>query len=101
MNVKPLGDRILVQQLTSEEVTKSGIVLPDTAEKEKKAQGKIVAAGNGEEIAKLGLKIGDVVVFGKYSGEEVEIDENGKKVEYKILYVGNEESKSEVLAIIE
>ena len=101
MNVKPLGDRILVQQLTSEEVTKSGIVLPDSAEKEKKAQGKIVAVGNGEEIKKLGLKIGDVVVFGKYSGEEVEIDENGKKVEYKILYVGDEESKSDVLAIIE
>jgi len=101
MNIRPLGDRILVEQLTSEEVTKSGIVLPDTAEKEKKAQGKIVAVGNGEQILKLGLKTGDVVVFGKYSGEEVEMDENGKKKEYKILYVGHEESKSDVLAIIE
>lgn len=101
MNIKPLGDRILVQQLKDEEVTKSGIVLPDSAEKEKKAQGKIVAVGTGQQIAKLGLKIGDVIVFGKYSGEEVEIEENGKKVEYKILYVGDTESKSEVLAIIE
>ena len=101
MNIKPLGDRILVQQLTSEEVTKSGIVLPANAEKEKKAQGKIMAVGNGEEIKKLGLKIGDVVVFGKYSGEEVELDEGGKKVEYKILFVGDDESKSDVLAIIE
>lgn len=101
MQIKPLGDRILVEQLTSEEVTKSGIVLPETAEKEKKAQGRIAAVGNGPAVAKLGLKIGDVVVFGKYSGEEVEIEENEKKVEYKILYVGDEESKSDVLAIIE
>ena len=101
MQIKPIGDRILVEQLTQEEVTKSGIVLPDTAEKEKKAQGRIVALGNGEDLAKLGLKVGDVVVFGKYSGEEVEIDEGGKKKEYKILYVGDEESKSDVLAIIE
>jgi len=91
----------LVEQLTSEEVTKSGIVLPETAEKEKKAQGKIIAIGNGDGIGKLGLKIGDVVVFGKYSGEEVEIDDSGKKKEYKILYVGEQESKSDVLAIIE
>ncbi|OGE82621.1 MAG: hypothetical protein A2846_01370 [Candidatus Doudnabacteria bacterium RIFCSPHIGHO2_01_FULL_49_9] len=101
MQIKPIGDRILVEQLTQEEVTKSGIVLPDTAEKEKKAQGRIVALGNGEDLAKLGLKVGDVVVFGKYSGEEVEMDEGGKKKEYKILYVGDEESKSDVLAIIE
>ena len=101
MQIKPLGDRILVEQLTSEEVTKSGIVLPATAEKEKKAQGKIVAVGSGAGVTKLGLKVGDVVVFGKYSGEEVEIDEAGKKKEYKILYVGDTESKSDVLAIIE
>lgn len=101
MNIKPLGDRILVKQLTAEEVTKSGIVLPDTAEKEKKAQGEIVALGNGGEVARLGLKLGDRVVFGKYSGEEIELDEDGKQVEYKILYVGQEDNKGEVLAIIE
>ncbi|HVY67372.1 MAG TPA: co-chaperone GroES [Patescibacteria group bacterium] len=101
MKVKPLGNRVLVKQLSSEEVTKSGIVLPETADKEKKAQGKIVALGGGEDIAKLGLKVGDTVVFGKYAGDEVELDEDGKKVEYKVLYVGREEDKSDVLAIVE
>lgn len=81
MNIKPLGDRILVKPLTQEEVTKSGIVLPDTAEKEKKEQGEIVAIGEGEKIKKLNLKIGDKVLFGKYAGDEVEMD----KVEYRFL----------------
>jgi chaperonin GroES len=101
MKVKPLGNRILVKQLSSEEVTKSGIVLPDTADKEKKAQGTIVAIGNGDEIGKLGLKSGDTVVFGKYSGDEVEVDEDGTIVEYKVLYVGREKDESDVLAVIE
>lgn len=101
MNVKPLGNRILVKQLSTEEVTKSGIVLPDTADKEKKAQGKITALGSGDAVGKLGLKVGDVVVFGKYAGDEVEIDEDGQKVEYKVLYVGSEKDESDVLAIIE
>lgn len=101
MNIKPLGNRILVKQLSTEEVTKSGIVLPDTADKEKKAQGKIEALGAGEAIASLGLKLGDVVVFGKYAGDEVEVDEDGKKVEYKVLYVGSEKDESDVLATIE
>lgn len=101
MKVKPLGNRILVKQSTTEEVTKSGIVLPDTADKEKKAQGTIVALGNGLDIAKSGLKMGDVVVFGKYSGDEIEVEENGKKVEYKILNVGEKKDESDVLAIIE
>ncbi|OGE80247.1 MAG: co-chaperone GroES [Candidatus Doudnabacteria bacterium RIFCSPHIGHO2_01_FULL_45_18] len=81
MNIKPLGDRILVKPLKTEEVTKSGIVLPDTAEKEKKEQGAVVAIGDGDKIKKLKLKIGDKVLFGKYAGDEVEVD----KVEYKFL----------------
>lgn len=101
MKVKPLGNRILVKQDSQEEVTKSGIVLPETADKEKKAIGKIVAVGNGEEITKLGLKAGDTVVFGKYAGDEVEVDEDGKKQEYKVLYVGKEKDESDILAIIE
>ncbi len=101
MQVKPLGNRVLVKQSTQEEITKSGIVLPETSDKEKKAQGTIVALGNGDEVAKSGLKIGDVVVFGKYAGDEVEVDENGKKVEYKILSIGKEKDESDVLAIIE
>jgi chaperonin GroES len=99
MNIKPIGDRILVQQLKQEEVTKSGIVLPASTEKEKKAQGKIIALGNGEEIKRLGLKEGDTVVFGKYSGNDVDIE--GDKNEYKVLYVGREKDESDVLAIIE
>lgn len=101
MQVKPLGNRILVKQLSTEEVTKSGIILPDTADKEKKAQGKIIALGSGEDVEELGLKVGDTVVFGKYAGEEVEVDENGTKVEYKILYVGEDKDESEVVAVIE
>ena len=101
MNIKPLGNRVLVKQSTIEEVTKSGIVLPETADKEKKAQGKIVALGNGEEVSKSGLKVGDTVVFGKYSGDEVEMEEDGKKVEYKILNIAKEKDESEVLAIID
>jgi chaperonin GroES len=99
MKVVPIGDRILVQQLKQEEVTASGIILPDSAEKEKKAQGRITALGNGEEVKKLGLKEGDVVVFGKYSGDEIEVD--GDKNEYKILYVGKEKDNSDILAIIQ
>ena len=97
MNIKPIGNRILVKQSTQEEVTKSGIVLPASAEKEKKAQGKIIAAGSGEEIKQLGLKVGDTVVFGKYSGEEIEID----KEEYRILNVSKTKDESDILAIVE
>ena len=64
-----------------EETTASGIVLPDTADKEKKEQGEVIAVGEGEKIRKLNLAIGDKVLFGKYAGDEVEID----KVEYKFL----------------
>lgn len=91
MNIKPLGDRVLVKPLKAEEVTKSGIVLPDTAEKERKEQGEVVAIGEGEKIKKLGLAIGDKVLFGKYSGDEVEID----KVEYKFL------KEEDVLGIVQ
>jgi chaperonin GroES len=90
MNIRPLGDRILVKPLEHEETTKSGIVLPDTAEKERKAQGQVVAIGEGEKIQKLNLKIGDKVIFGKYAGDEVELD----KVEHKIL------KDDEVLAVM-
>lgn len=89
--LKPLGDRVIVKPSTEEEVTKSGIVLPDTAEREKKEEGEVIAVGNGEKIMKLGLKVGDKVLFGKYSGDEVEVDD----VEYKVL------KDEDVLAVIE
>jgi chaperonin GroES len=96
MKIKPIGDRILVKPLKEEEVTKSGIVLPSNAEKEKKAQGKIVALGTGEAISALGLKEGDTVVFGKYAGDEVDVDGE----EYKILNVSKEKDESDVLAML-
>ncbi|MFA5029737.1 MAG: co-chaperone GroES [Patescibacteria group bacterium] len=91
MTIKPIGDRVLVKPLKEEEVTKSGIVLPETIDKEKKAEGEIVALGKGEKIDKLELKAGQRVLFGKYAGEEVKVDEQ----EYKIL------SHEDVLAVIE
>jgi len=101
MKVKPIGNRVLVKQLSTEEVTKSGIVLPGSMDKQKKAQGKIIELGSGEEISKLGLKVGDTVLFSNYAGTEVEIDENGEKVEYKVLYVGKEKDDSDIVATIE
>lgn len=91
MKLRPLGDRIVVMPKVEEEVTKSGIVLPDTVEKEKKEEGKVMAIGTGEKITKLGLKVGDTVMFGKYSGEDVTVDE----VEYKVL------KDEDVLAVLE
>ena len=61
MNIKPLGDRILVRTKKEEEITASGIVLPDTVDKEKKAEGEIMAVGNGSAIIGLGLKVGDKI----------------------------------------
>lgn len=90
MKIKPLGDRVLVEPMTEEEKTKSGIVLPDTVDKEKKAQGKILAIGQGEKVTKLGVKEGDTVIFGKYSGDEIEIEDK----DYKFL------KYDEILAII-
>lgn len=81
---------MVVEPLTEEETTKSGIILPDTVDKEKKAEGKIIAIGDGEKITKLGLKVGDKVLFGKYAGEEVKVE----KIEYKIL------SDEDVLAVV-
>lgn len=81
MQIRPLGDRVLVKPVKEEEVTKSGIVLPDTVDKEKKAEGEVIAIGDGEKVKKLNLKVSDRVLYGKYGGDDVEIDD----VEYKIL----------------
>lgn len=81
MNIKPLGDRVLVKPLVSEEKTPSGILLPETSDKQKKEQGEVIAIGSGEDVEKLGLKVGDKVIFGKYAGEDIEIE----RVEYKFL----------------
>ncbi len=91
MNIRPIGDRILVKPIKEEEITKSGIVLPDTIDKEKKAEGEIIAIGAGEKVSKLGLAVGQKVLYGKYSGEEVKADDQ----EYKVL------AHEDVLAVIE
>jgi len=78
MKLRPLQDRILVQRVAEEQTTKGGIIIPDTA-KEKPAEGKVVAVGNGKvgddgkRIA-LEVKKGDRILFGKYSGTEVKIE---------------------------
>ena len=79
MKIRPLHDRILVERLEEQEVRRGGIIIPDTA-KEKPQEGKVVAVGNGkvnEEGKKIPLdvKAGDKILFGKYSGSEVKIDD--------------------------
>ncbi len=95
MTVKPLGDHILVKPLKQEEVTKSGIVLPDTVDKEKKAEGEVVAVGPGKLLkdgsrAQMEVAVGDVILYKKWGGDEVEIEGE----EHKII------SADDVLAIV-
>ena len=78
LNINPLGDRIVVKPMEAEEKTKGGIILPDTA-KEKPVEGSIVAAGPGRKsddgkVVEMEVKVGDKVLYGKYSGTEVTID---------------------------
>jgi chaperonin GroES len=78
MKIKPLQDRIIVKRLEEEEKTKGGIIIPDAA-KEKPQEGKVIAVGdgkvldNGQKFA-LTVKVGDKILFGKYSGTEIKID---------------------------
>ena len=71
---KPLADRVLVEPEAAEEKTASGIIIPDTA-KEKPQKGKIVAVGEGTSDYKMNVKVGDRVLYGKYSGTELTIDD--------------------------
>jgi len=85
VNFRPLHDRVLVQPLDGEEKTAGGIIIPDTA-KEKPSEGKIIAVGPGAKtedgkILPMEVKVGDLVLFGKWSGTEVKID----GVEYSIM----------------
>lgn len=95
MKLKPLQDRILVQRVAEETTTKGGIIIPDTA-KEKPAEGKVTAVGNGKagddgKRIPLEIKKGDRILFGKYSGTEVKIEGN----EYLIM------REDDVLGIIQ
>ncbi|MGQ9623439.1 MAG: co-chaperone GroES [Candidatus Caldatribacteriaceae bacterium] len=95
MKIKPLGDRVLVKRFEEEEVRKGGIILPDTA-KEKPQQGRVIAVGTGKVSENgnrrpLEVKEGDRILFGKYAGTEVKIDEE----EYLIM------REDDILGVIE
>ena len=75
MKFRPLHDRVLVQRLESEEKTAGGIIIPDTAQ-EKPQKGIVVAVGNGTKDHEMSVKIGDQVLYGKYSGTELKFEGN-------------------------
>jgi chaperonin GroES len=75
VNIKPLADRVLVQPAAAEEKTASGLYIQDTA-KEKPQKGTVVAVGNGKKDEPLTVKVGDTVLYGKYSGTELSVDGN-------------------------
>ena len=87
-NIKPLGDRVLVQPL-QEEQKKGGIFIPDTA-KEKPQKGEVIAVADGKDAENIEVKVGDKILYGKYSGTEITVD--GK--EYLIM------SNADILAVI-
>ncbi len=96
MKLKPLFNNVIIKPLAKEEITKSGIVLPDTVDKEKPEKGEVVAVGSGKilengQAAKMSVKVGDKVVFKKYSPDEVKIDGE----DYLVL------SENDIVAIIE
>lgn len=95
MKLKPLSDRVVVEPISEEEKTKSGIVLPETIDKEKPEQGKVIATGPGRILADgkrapMTVKVGDKVVFKKYGPDEVKVGDK------KYLIV----SEEDILAII-
>lgn len=90
MKLKPLADRVIIRPTAAEEVTASGIIIPDSA-KEKPLKGTVLAAGNGTKDEEMVLKEGDVVLYGKFAGTEIDLDGD------KVLVM----RQSEVLAVIE
>ena len=94
MTVKPLGDRVVLKQLVAEETTKSGIVLPGQS-KEKPQQAEVIAVGPGGVVegkeVKMEVKVGDQVIYSKYAGTEVKLDED----EYIIV------KQNDILAVIQ
>ncbi|MBD5174575.1 MAG: co-chaperone GroES [Bacteroidales bacterium] len=90
MKLKPLADRVLIQPTAAEEVTSSGIIIPDSA-KEKPLRGTVVAVGNGTKDEEMVVKEGDEVLYGKYAGTEIEFAGD------KVLIM----RQNEILAVIE
>ncbi len=96
MQLRPLGDRIIVKPVAKEEITKAGIILPDTVDKERPEQGEVMAVGPGKLLengsrAPVSLKVGDKVVFKKYSPDEVKVGDQ----EFLVI------SESDVMAVVE
>ena len=89
MNIKPLADRVLIKPAPAEEKTASGIIIPDSA-KEKPLKGEVVAAGPGTKDETMEVKVGDVVLYGKYAGTELNYDGE----DYLIM------KQSDILAIV-
>jgi len=86
MKIKPLNGYVVIKPLEQEEMTKSGIVIPDTANKEKPQEGEVIAVadkniGSNGTVLPIEMKVGDHVLYGRYSGEDVKVD----GVEYKIV----------------
>lgn len=89
VKIKPLGTRVVIEPQEAETKTAGGIIIPDSA-KEKPQQGKVVAVGSGTQDEKMEVKVGDIVLYGKYSGTELSIDGN----DYLIM------NQSDILAIV-
>ena len=90
MYIKPLSDRVLITPAEAEEVTVGGIIIPDSA-KEKPLKGTVTAVGNGTKDEEMVVKVGDTVLYGKYSGTELEVE----GVKYLMM------RQSDILAIVE
>ncbi len=89
VNIKPLADRVVIEPMQAEQKTAGGIIIPDTA-KEKPQRGTVVAIGPGKKDEPLTVKVGDVVLYGKYAGTEININSN----DYLIM------RESDIVAII-
>lgn len=89
LSIKPLADRVLVEPAASEDKTAGGIIIPDTA-KEKPQKGTVVAVGAGKKDEPMTVKVGDIVLYGKYSGTEINVDGN----DYLMM------RESDILAIV-
>jgi len=95
MKIIPLNDRVIIKPIQKDEITKSGIILPETVDKEKPEQGEVIAVGSGKLLdngqrAKMEVKIGDKVLFTKYSPNEIKIDEQ----EFLVI------NESDIMAIL-
>jgi chaperonin GroES len=95
MKLRPLGDRVVVKPLEQKEVKRGGIIIPDTA-KEKPQEGEVIAVGKGKvaddgKLIPMDVKVGDTILFGKYSGTEVKIDD----VEHLIMH------QEDILGVVE